>query len=70
MLCWYHHELSIVEDCLDPSLNNNSDLVNGTVIFYTIHLQLSWYPVLQDVKIISITIRLSIVSYIGLQNDG
>jgi hypothetical protein len=59
MHCWYDHELSIVEDCLNPCLNNNSDLVNGIVIFYTISLQLSWYPVLQKVKIMLITIRLS-----------
>jgi hypothetical protein len=70
MHCWYDLESSIVEDCLDPSLNNNPDLVNGTVIFYTIYLQLSWYTVLQDVKTLSIRIRLSIDSYIVLQKDG
>jgi hypothetical protein len=51
MLCWYHHKLSIVEDCLDPSLNNEIDLVNGTAIFCTIYLQFSWCPALQDVTI-------------------
>ena len=53
MHCRYDHELSIVEDCLDPNVNNNFDLVDGTAIFYTIYLQLYWFPALQDVKIIS-----------------
>jgi hypothetical protein len=50
MQSWYDHELTIVEDCLDPSLNKNFDLVNGPAIFGIIYLQLSWFPILQDKK--------------------
>ena len=60
MHCRYDHELIIVEDCLDPSLNNISDLVNGTANFYIIYLQLSWCSALQDVKIISKNVILQI----------
>ena len=52
MYCWYDHELPIVEDCLDPSLNNTFGLVKGTAISCTIYLQLSWCPALEDVKIL------------------
>ena len=50
MHSWYNHELTIVEDCLDPSLNKNFDLVNDLAILGIIYLQLSWFPVLQDEK--------------------
>jgi hypothetical protein len=53
MHCWYDLELTKVKNCLYPSLNNNSGLVNDTVIFCIIYLQLSWCPALQDVKMIS-----------------
>ena len=53
MHSWYDHELTIVEDCLDLSLNKNFDLVNGHVILGIIYLQLSWFPILQDEKTIS-----------------
>jgi hypothetical protein len=48
----YDHELSTVEDCLDPCLNNNVGLVNHIVIFCIIYLQLSCFPALDDAKII------------------
>jgi hypothetical protein len=53
MHCPYDHELTIVEDCLDPSPNNNSNLVNDTPIFCIVYLQLSWCPALQHVNTIS-----------------
>jgi hypothetical protein len=49
MHCPYHHELTIVADCLSPSLNNSLD---GPAIFYIIYPQFSWCPALQDVQII------------------
>ena len=53
MHSWHDHEITIVEDCLDPSLNKNFDLVTGHAILGIIYLQLSWLPVLQVEKNIS-----------------